>query len=47
MSICMAMGEEVGVAASMCSKQGCTPRNLNVKALQDKLTALGIDLFSE
>ena len=47
MPICMAMGEAVGVAASMCVSQGCTPRNLNVKELQEKLTGLGIDLFSE
>ena len=47
MSICMAMGEAVGVAAAMCAAEGCTPRNLNVKALQEKLTGMGIDLFSE
>ena len=47
MSICMAMGEAIGVAASMCVAEGCTPRNLSVKALQDKLTGMGIDLFSE
>ena len=47
MSICMAMGEAVGVAASMCAAQDCQPRDLNVKALQQKLTGLGIDLFSE
>lgn len=46
MSICMAMGEAIGVAAAMCSKQGRTPRQLDVKSLQDKLTGLGIDLFS-
>ena len=45
MSICMAMGQAVGVAAAMCARQGCTPRNLNVKALQAELTALGIELF--
>ena len=47
MSICMAMGEAVGVAAAMCAENGCTPRSLNVKALQEKLTGMGIDLFSE
>lgn len=47
MSICMAMGEAVGVAAAMCAKQGCRPRDLNVKELQAKLTEMGIDLFSE
>lgn len=47
MSICMAMGEAVGVAAAMCAAQGIQPRNLNVRALQNRLTDLGIDLFSE
>lgn len=47
MSICMAMGQAVGVAAAMCASQGVMPRNLNVGQLQDTLTGLGIDLFSE
>ncbi len=45
MSICMAMGEAVGVAAAMCSEKGCTPRNLNVKELQNRLTNKGIELY--
>ena len=47
MSICMAMGEAVGVAAAMCAEQECTPRTLDVKALQRRMTEMGIDLFSE
>ena len=45
MSICMAMGEAVGVAAAMCSQSGTTPRNLNVKELQNRLTNKGIELY--
>lgn len=45
MSICMAMGEAVGVAAAMCSEKGCTPRALDVKELQNRLTNKGIELY--
>ena len=45
MSICMAMGQAVGVAAALCPRQGCQPRALDVKALQKELTALGVELF--
>lgn len=45
MSICMAMGEAVGVAAAMCSAEGCTPRELDVKKLQNCLTDKGIELY--
>lgn len=45
MSICMAMGEAVGIAAALCAKEGCTPRQLDVKALQRTMTAKGIELF--
>lgn len=47
MSICMAMGEAVGIAASLCIKKNCTPRTLDVGLLQDTLVRQGIDLFSE
>ena len=47
MSICLAMGQAVGVAAAMCAQRGCTPRQLNVKDLQKELLALGIELFDE
>lgn len=45
MSICMAMGEATGIAAAMCARSGCTPRNLDVAALQQTMTAQGIELF--
>lgn len=45
MSICMAMGQAAGVAAALCARQGCQPRELDVKALQKELTALGVELF--
>lgn len=44
MSICMAMGEAVGIAASMCAAGGCSPRRLNVRDLQKKLESKGIEL---
>ncbi|MBR2961644.1 MAG: FAD-dependent oxidoreductase [Alistipes sp.] len=45
MSICMAMGEAVGIAAAMCCEGGCTPRQLDVRALQQRMTEQGIELF--
>ncbi len=45
MSICMAMGEAVGIAAAMCARKGCTPRTLDVGELQRTMAALGIELF--
>ena len=45
MSICMAMGEAVGTAAAICAAEGVTPRNLDVKKLQNKLTTKGIELY--
>lgn len=45
MSICMAMGEAVGYAAALSSRQGCTPRELDVKELQKLMTEKGIELF--
>lgn len=45
MSICMAMGEAVGVAAAMCAAEGVTPRGLDVKKLQRCLIDKGIELY--
>ena len=45
MSICMAMGEAVGVAAALCAAEGVTPRELDVKKLQKSLTDKGIELY--
>ena len=45
MSICMAMGEAVGIAAAMSASQHCTPRALDVGELQKRLESLGVELF--
>ncbi len=45
MSICMAMGEAVGIAAALCARKGCTPRTLDVGELQRTMTDRGIELF--
>ena len=37
MSTCMATGEAIGTAASLCLKENITPRELNVKLLQKTL----------
>ena len=44
MSVCMAMGEAVGIAASMCADTGCSPRELDVAVLQDRMEKKGIEL---
>lgn len=45
MSICMAMGEAVGIAAALSVRRGCAPRELPVSELQAEMTASGIELF--
>lgn len=45
MSICMAMGEAVGVAAAMCAAEDVTPRGLDVKKLQKCLIDKGVELY--
>lgn len=47
MSICMAMGEAVGIASSLCVQKKTSPKNLDVVVLQQKLEEKGIDLFSK
>jgi hypothetical protein len=47
MSVCMALGEAAGIAASIAAEQDVTPRQLDVKLVQDALTAKGADLFSK
>jgi hypothetical protein len=46
MSICMAMGQAVGVAASLCARTGATPRALNAGLVQNALAKRCVDLFS-
>jgi len=43
MGNCMATGHAAGLAAAMSAKKGCTPRELDVKELQNALTADGVD----
>ena len=47
MSICMAMGEAMGVAAALCVQTDAVPRMLDVPLLQKTLMEQGIDLFSK
>lgn len=42
MPICANMGQSVGIAAALCARDGITPRELNVKKLQDILMEQGI-----
>ena len=42
MPICVNMGQAAGVAAAMCAKQNITPRALEIKTLQNRLSALGV-----
>ena len=46
MSVCMALGEAAGIAAAIAAERDVTPRQLDVKLVQDALTAKGADLFS-
>jgi hypothetical protein len=40
----MALGQAAGVAAALCSAQGVTPRQLDVRQVQETLRAMGVDL---
>ncbi|PHV71898.1 pyridine nucleotide-disulfide oxidoreductase [Sporanaerobium hydrogeniformans] len=42
MPICANMGQSVGVAAAMCTKDNIKPRHLDIKTLQAKLKELGV-----
>jgi len=46
MGICIATGQAAGIAASLCSRQGKTARELDVKDVQEELGRIGVDLFS-
>jgi hypothetical protein len=41
----MEIGQAAGVAAALCSKSGVTPRQLDVKDVQDALGSMGVRLF--
>jgi len=47
MGNCMATGHAAGLAAALCAKKGCLPRNLDVAALQAALRAAGVNLNPE
>jgi hypothetical protein len=44
MGNCMATGHAAGLAATLSIKQGCLPRELPIKDLQNALQADGVDL---
>lgn len=44
MGNCVATGHAAGLGAAMSTRKGCTPRDLNVRELQDALEADGVDL---
>jgi hypothetical protein len=46
MSICMAMGQAMGVAAALSARTGVTPRDLDPEKVRRALTARGVDLAS-
>lgn len=43
MPICANMGLAVGVAAALCVRNGCSPRTLDVKLVQERLRELGVE----
>lgn len=43
MPICANMGQAVGVSAALCVKNQVTPRNLEVKLVQERLMELGVE----
>lgn len=43
MPICANMGQSTGIAAAMCAASGIQPRQLDVKALQAELRAVGVE----
>ncbi|MBQ2676638.1 MAG: FAD-dependent oxidoreductase [Clostridia bacterium] len=44
MPICCNMGQSVGIAAALCVKKGITPKELDVKELQNELNKVGVSL---
>ncbi len=43
----MGLGQAAGVAAALAARQGVTPRSLDVRCVQEALTAMGVPLFRE
>lgn len=47
MNICMPMGQAAGIAAALSAQNGVAPRQLDYRLIQNELTKLGVDLFSD
>ena len=47
MNVCMAMGQAVGVSASLCVDKSLTPRALDPRAVQRTLMDCGVELFDK
>jgi len=47
MGVAMPTGQAAGMAAALCAKEGCTPRALDFRKVQQALTAYGAQLFKE
>ena len=41
MAVCLATGQAAGTAAALCAKMNCGPKELNVRLVQESLTAQG------
>ena len=47
MGVAMATGQAAGAAAALCAKEGCMPRQLDYRKVQQNLTEYGAQLFLE
>ena len=47
MGVAMATGQAAGTAAALCAREGCTPRELDHRKVQQALQAYGAQLFEE
>ena len=47
MGVALATGQAAGIAATLCTKENCQPRNLDYRKIQKALKAYGTDLFAE
>ena len=47
MGVAMATGQAAGTAAALCAREGCTPRQLDYRKVQQELKNYGTQLFAE
>ena len=47
MGVAMATGQAAGMAAALCAQEGCVPRQLDYRKVQQCLTCYGAQLFHE